>query len=278
MPVMALIIPDVNIWNSEKDIVVKGYHTILIIVLLFVAILSVPITGNTDYREVEVKDGGIITGKVSFSGALPDDAVERFTIAKNSEVCGEGDRQVIWVDVKDRALRGTFVFIDAIRQGKKWPTPKGGRYLIDQRGCRFVPWAQVVKRGPITIRNSDAGVLHNVNAREIIEVKRGRVVKRTMFNIGQPYPGDIVKELKPRRSSFIVVGCETHNFMFSFIMAPEHPYAVVVNEDGSYVLDNVPPGHYTLKAWHPKLGMNEVELTVPARGKVEANFDMKTSR
>jgi hypothetical protein len=224
------------------------------------------------YKEVDVADGGAISGKVTFDGALPDDAVENILITKNPDVCGKGEREVIWIDVKDGALRGTFVFIDKIKKGKKWDKPKGGNYLIDQKGCRFRPWAQVIRPGPITIRNSDKGVLHNINTREMIGVEKGRVVKRTMFNFGQPDPGDIEQQIKPRRSSFIGINCEAHNFMFGFMMAPKNPYAVVVGEDGSFTLDNVPPGKYTVKAWHPRMGIKKTKVTVAAGGKVEATF------
>lgn len=177
------------------------------------------------YKEGDVADGGSVTGKVLFDGALPKDAIEHITITKNPDVCGEGAREVVWVDVKDGALRGAFVFIDKIKEGKKWAEPEGGQYLIDQKGCRFRPWAQVIKPGPITIRNSDPGVLHNINTREMIGVEKGRVVKRTIFNFGQPDPGDIGEKLKPRRSPYIAMNCEAHNFMFGFMMAPKHPYA-----------------------------------------------------
>ncbi len=224
------------------------------------------------YKEVAVADGGTIKGKVTFEGPLPDDAIERILITKNPEVCGTGEREVVWVDVKDGALRGVIVFIHKIKEGKKWAKPKGGTYLITQKGCRFRPWAQVIRPGPITIRNSDPGVLHNINTREMIGVEKGRVVKRTMFNFGQPDPGDIEQQIKPRRSHFIAINCEAHNFMFGFMMAPKHPYAVVVKEDGSYSLDNVPPGKYTLKAWHPGFGVKKTKVTVPAGGAVDANF------
>ena len=187
-------------------------------------------------------------------------------------MCGKGEREVVWVDVKDGALRGTFVYIDRIKSGKKWNKPKGGKYLIDQKGCRFTPWAQVVRPGQVTIRNSDKGVLHNINTREMIGVEKGRVVKRTMFNFGQPDPGDITQKIKPRRSHFIGINCEAHNFMFGFMMAPVHPYAVVVKADGSYSLDNIPPGKYTIKAWHPSLGVKKTKITVPAGGGTKADF------
>ncbi len=228
------------------------------------------------YVEGAVADGGSISGKITFDGALPEDAIERITISKNPDVCddaGTGYREGVWVDVKDGALRGAFVYIEKIAKGKKWTAPEGDGYVILQKGCRFRPWAQVVQPGPIVIRHSDPdSVLHNINTREMIGVEKGRVVKRTMFNFGQPEPGDIIKKLKPRRSPYISMNCEAHNFMFGFMMAPKHPYAVVVKEDGTYSLDDVPAGEYTVGAWHPRFGIQKTKLTVPAKGAAEANF------
>ncbi len=93
------------------------------------------------YTEGTVENGGSVTGKVSFEGALPDSAIENILITKNPDVCGEGEREVVWIDVKDGALRGVFVFIAKIKEGKTWEKPVGGQYIVDQKGCRFRPWA-----------------------------------------------------------------------------------------------------------------------------------------
>lgn len=238
------------------------------------AFLVYPNIGYTaPYTEIAVTEAGVIKGKVTFEGDLPEDAIEKIAITKNPDVCGEGYREVVWIDVKDKALRGTFVFLDKVAQGKKWAMPESGNFMILQKGCRFHPWAQVIKPGPIIIRHSDGeGVLHNINTREIIGVEKGKNMKRTLFNFGQPEPGDILKNLKPRRSHYIAINCEAHNFMFGFMMAPKHPYAVVVADDGSYTIDNVPPGDYTLKSWHPRLGVQKIKITVPPKGIVESNF------
>ncbi len=125
----------------------------------------------------------------------------------------------------------------------------------------------------MTIRNSDTGVLHNVNMREIVEVAGGRKVRRTMFNIAQPVVGEFEQKINPRKSPFLTVGCDLHNFMFAHVVAPEHPYAALVNEDGTYLLGDVPPGVYSAIAWHPRLGKKTVSVSVPANGEVEANFE-----
>ena len=249
----------------------KGFAQALVVVPISFLILS-SAAQSAAYKETAVSDAGSITGKVTFSGELPADAVEKIAITKNPDVCGEGYREIAWVDVKDGALRGSFVFIDKIGEGKAWATPEGGHFMVVQKECRFTPWAQVVKPGPIKIRNADINVLHNINTRELIGVEKGRVVKRTMFNFGQPEAGDIDQDLKPRRSPFIAINCEAHNFMFGFMMAPKHPYAVVVKEDGTFSLSDVPPGSYTLKAWHPRFGVKKAKITVPPSGKVVTDF------
>jgi hypothetical protein len=255
--------------------IMKKIRWLLVSSPLLLLSMIIPAHAAT-YAGGTVTDGGSVSGKLTFDGALPEDAVERITISKNPDVCDDestGYREVVWVDVKDGALRGAFVFIKKIAKGKKWAAPEAGEYVVLQKGCRFRPWAQVVKPGPIVIRHSDPdSVLHNINTREMIGVEKGRIVKRTMFNFGQPEPGDIIKKLKPRRSPYISLNCEAHNFMFGFMMAPKNPYAVVVNEDGTYTLDDIPPGEYTVSAWHPRFGIQNTKLTVPANGTAQANF------
>ncbi len=240
-------------------------------------IVTLGMNASKGYKEMAVTDGGRITGKVTFTGELPDDAVEQITINKNPEVCDAaqslGYREVTWVDVEDGALRGCFVFIHKIKEGKPWPPPPDGEYSILQEGCRFRPWAQVVKQGDIHIRHADEGVQHNINMVELIGVEKKRAVARPMINRNQPEPGVAIEELKTVRSPHIKINCEVHNFMFGFLMAPTHPYAVVVGEDGSYSLENVPPGKYTVKCWHPRLGVQKTKLTIEPNGEVEANFE-----
>jgi hypothetical protein len=249
---------------------VSGRRFLLAAVLLVGAI---PGFARADYREGEVKDGGTITGKVSFRGELPEDAVKNFPVSGKWPGCGTGYRQINTIDVEDGALRGVFVLLDAVASGKKWPESSAVAE-IDQKRCEFVPTHQVVRKGvSMTIRNSDEGVVHNVNMREIIEVSSGRKVRRMVFNMSQPIVGEAEEKIEPRESPFLTVGCDLHNFMFAHLVATEHPYATLVSEDGTFVLADVPPGAYSAIAWHPRLGERKVSVTVPAQGNVEANFE-----
>lgn len=262
------------IWKwCPKGYPMTGEGMLKMAILLTVAILWVTGAAKAEYREVPVKNGGKITGKVTFHGTLPRDAVDHFPVSGKWPGCGTGIRDVIRIDVEDGALRGVFILLDGITKGKKWPEPNSPP-LLDQKNCVFIPEFQIVRAGlPITIRNSDPEVLHNVNIRELIDTSSGRTIQRMLLNIAQPVPGDVKMKIKPKASPFLAVGCELHNFMVAHILAPEHPYAVVVESDGTFLLVDVPPGAYSIVAWHPKLGKKTKSVTVTAGSTLEIDFE-----
>ncbi len=242
------------------------------LILAFAVVLLISFHAYS-YDVVPVDNGGSVKGKVTFKGALPANAVEKIAISKDSATCGSGYRDVVWIDVKDKALRGVFVYVEGVAKGKAWSKPEGGRYILDQKGCRFAPWMQIVSPGEIVLRNSDPNTLHNVNIREMVNVESGSPVNRTLINIAQPNTGDIAKEIKSKRSPFISVACNAHNFMYAFMLALEHPYAAIVDDSGSFAISGLLPGTYTVKAWHPTIGVKEGKVTVPAKGTAEINFE-----
>ncbi len=51
------------------------------------------------------------------------------------------------------------------------------------------------------------------------------------------------------------------------------PYFAVTGDDGSFVLPDLPPGRYTITAWHETLGTQSRELEINSNGEPQTiNF------
>jgi hypothetical protein len=238
--------------------------------LLWVFCLTTLTYGNgLAYEIITVDGGGVISGKVRFKGTPP--SPRKMLLTKDKQACGAGYREVEEVSVSNGALRNVVVVIEDIKAGKAWPQEPPEGYVIDQKGCRFIPHLQVVPKGAkVTIINSDP-VLHNIHAREII----GRV-KRTVFNIAQPLEGQkTTRKLRMRRGDSIKLECDAHDFMHAWMYTPDNPYYALVGGDGSFSVEDVPPGKYGVKAWHPTLGTKKTEINVSAKEKVEVSFEFE---
>jgi hypothetical protein len=259
-------------------------YQIVMLTISVVCLFTLRLSADAaDYKVISIENGGVVTGKISFEGKPPEPRKVR--ILKDPEFCGEGFREITWVRVNDGGLAETVVYLDDINEGKDWPPVTGvvehlddtggkdtdlayeGKYVLDQKDCRFHPWIRIYKRGAdLIVRNSDP-VRHNINFREVV----GKVLK-TVFNISQNEKGDILQRIKTKRSRYIRINCEPHNFMFAWGFSADNPYAVVVNRDGTYTIDDIPPGAYKLVVWHPILGVKQDTVDIQKNGTVYKNF------
>lgn len=229
--------------------------------MLWMVFLFVPSVGQA-YEATEVHNGGSIQGTVTFTGAAPP--ARKLLITKDPEVCGTGERVIDDVSVTEEGgLRNVVVYLNGIEHGKAWETVSA-KPLLNQQGCRFLPEIVIVPKGQeLAITNSDP-VPHNIHTYEVT----GRA-RRSLFNIAQPQPSTITKALTPRQGQAVKVECDLHNFMEGWLFVAETPYTALVDVEGRFELNKIPPGMYTLKAWHPTLGTQETEVQVEA-GKTKA--------
>ncbi len=217
------------------------------------------------YKEIEVANGGTISGRVLAGDAQPE--TEPFLVTKDQEVCGEGERPIHWVRINGDALLDTVVYLEKVKEGKPFPEELK-KAKIDQKACAFVPYLQAMANGgKLDIINSDP-VTHNIHTYEII----GRA-RRTVINVSQSEQGNVVtKKIRLRRGVAMKVECDVHNFMHSWVFVAKNPYFAIVDENGAFTIDDVPPGKYVLKAWHGRLGEKEIEVEVQPGGTVEASL------
>ena len=104
----------------------------------------------------------------------------------------------------------------------------------------------------ILVKNNDP-MLHSVHAMDAEETPA--------FNFAQPADGQ--RMLSPFQAvKTFKVKCDIHPWMTAWVRVFNHPYFDVTHEDGTFSIKDLPPGNYTIKAWHEVFGVQEKEITV----------------
>lgn len=230
-----------------------------------VALALAPSAEAAKYKVEAVKDGGSIKGQVMLGGAKTD--TKSYTISKNPEVCGSGNRDVAFVRANGKALLDAVVYLDKVKAGKAFPSGTK-KITMDQQKCLFAPYLSVMQNGgELEAVNSDP-VLHNIHTYELI----GRA-RRTVMNVSQPEKGNIVKKkIKLRKGVGMKVECDAHDFMHAYVFVAKNPYYSVVDKNGNFEIKDVPPGKYTIKVFHGLLGQKKGSVTVKAGGAATMNL------
>jgi hypothetical protein len=95
-----------------------------------------------------------------------------------------------------------------------------------------------------------------------------------VFTLSLPFRGTTIDATsRIREAGILKVVCDTHAWMLAYIHVFDHPYFAVTDERGMFSIANVPPGTYTLKAWHEDAGMRSQEIVVPESGNLGVTFE-----
>jgi uncharacterized protein (DUF2141 family) len=81
-------------------------------------------------------------------------------------------------------------------------------------------------------------------------------------------------EVKIQKPEVVEVRCDVHSWMEGWLVATENPYFAVTDESGSFKLENVPAGTYTVEVWQQKLGKTSQKVTVKAKQDAKVNFEL----
>lgn len=203
------------------------------------------------YRTLDpVADGGRVEGVVRLTGVVPK--LRPRPVTRDAAACGAADHPNLSLLVGDGGtVRNAVVSLLGVSAGKK---PGTLRPELDQRGCEYVPYLQVVPIGAsLLVRNSDP-VSHNVHAWD--------ARSETLFNVGTAVQG-MTFDQPLTVAGPVKVKCDVHPWMFAWLWVAETPYAVVTDEKGRFALSDVPPGTYTARVWHELLAERRVSVTVP---------------
>jgi plastocyanin len=169
------------------------------------------------------------------------------------------------VALRSGKLANVFVYVKSGLEGKSFPAPAEKRH-VDQRGCLFSPRVLGVQVGQtVEFANGDA-TLHNVHALP---------VTNTESNDPQAQGAPPIDRRFDKPEVMVPVRCDMHPWMVAYVGVVPHPYYAVSGEDGAFSIPSLPPGKYTLEAWHEKLGTQTREVTVAPGRAATVDFDFK---
>jgi plastocyanin len=107
---------------------------------------------------------------------------------------------------------------------------------------RFTPHVLPVLRGTtVDFPNAD-DVFHNVFS----------LSSAHTFDLGR-YPKGSAKSVAFDRSGVVQVFCHIHSDMSAVILVLDNPYFAQPARTGRYVIEDVPPGEYTVVGWHERI-------------------------
>jgi len=207
---------------------------------------------------------GDITGKITLKGTPPPE--KELPLDPN---CGklhpEGTPKTrFYVVGQGGELADVFVYIKDGLTGKAFPVPdKPG--LLDQKGCEYIPYVSGLQTNQkLLVRTSDP-VLHNVHPTPMAPGNKES-------NMAQLPKSKDLEYVFPTPEVFLRYKCDVHPWMFSYVGVVDNPFYAVTEKDGKFTIKNVPPGSYTIEAYHRKAGKQTAQVTVEATGSKESNF------
>jgi len=229
------------------------------VLVLALSVVAAPAISMAAYEGGDVKDGGSISGTVKFKGTAP--APKKLDVGKDKEVCGKSAKLDPSLIVENGNLVNAVVTITDIKKGKKIELQK---VKLDQEGCEYHPHVLAFPAGStIEVVNPD-GILHNVHSYSKVN---------TAFNQAQPKFKKTL-DVKVEKPEVVEVKCDVHGWMHGWLVATENPYFAVTDKSGTFKLDNVPAGSYTVEVWHEKLGKSTQKVTVKAKEDAKVNFEV----
>ena len=144
-------------------------------------------------------------------------------------------------------------------------TPPGQPVKFDQKGCQYLPHVLAFQVNQALEIANDDQTSHNIHP--LPKVNRE-------WNKSQP-PGTPPFTEKYDKSEFIPVKCNIHPWMHGNFAVLKNSHYALTDGTGSFTLANLPPGKYTIAAWHESYGDQTQEVTISGNETKSLNFVFK---
>jgi plastocyanin len=215
-------------------------------------------------KPVDAATAGSLSGRVVFEGTPPAPEMIRMSsdraCMQNGGATQPSDAVLV---AADGGLQNVFVWIkDGLDPSYGFAVPAES-VVLDQKDCMYRPRVLGVRVGQtLEIKNDDA-TLHNMHALPMINQE---------FNQGLPMQGMHLTHVFDSQEVMVRFTCNVHSWMTAWVGVVSHPYFAVTDDTGRFEIKNLPPGTYTLEAWHEKFGTRTAQVTVADHQAQTASF------
>jgi hypothetical protein len=216
-------------------------------------------------QKVSAAGEGKITGTVKLDGAAPhmkgiDMSKDPYCVKAHASDPAHLETYVVGAN---GGLANVVLYIDGWSGNAQVSTAVP---VFDQKNCMYTPHVLALDTGESFKVNTSDQTAHNIHP-----------LPNPMINVGwnqsQP-PGAPPIEKSWKNPEVIPVQCNIHPWMHGWFVVVKGPYATT-DGNGSYTINNVPPGSYTLTAWQEQSGTQTQKVTVAAGAAATADFTFK---
>lgn len=218
-------------------------------------------TAAQAYETAIVTDGATVRGKVTFNGSAPGPKEFELRRYPDRMFCGalsngEGARLFKEVNVgSDGGLKDVVIVVEGVQKGKPFTFTEA---QVEANVCQFLPFVTVVSdKRQLTVINRDP-VSHDIQGYAYDQAGVDIVLHRP--SLKATGTTDTLNLVKGRK--VFTMQCGMHPYMQNWGYAIDNPYYAVTDLEGAFVIRDLSPGTYRIKAWHPTLGVQEREVTV----------------
>jgi hypothetical protein len=238
----------------------KAKKLVSIFALALAICLSIPYGVKAGGPPTSTTGAATVKGIVKFEGTVPKPKL--ISMSADPSCARQHSSPVFAQEVATDSkgdLQDAVVFVSEGLGDRTFDAPTQP-VVVEQKGCMYTPHVLAVRANqPLHVVNDDP-TSHNIHP--------------TPANNPEP-PGSSLDESFAREEIAIPVKCNVHPWMHGYVAVFKHPYFAVTGKDGSFDLSSLPPGTYTIKAWHEKLGTSTQTITIGANETKEISFVFK---